>query len=52
MGIVEQHIRMAKKHNEIIEKKYRAEINHSTIQSKIYLPMPQKRNIQEIITLF
>lgn len=36
MGIVEQHIRMAKKHNEIIEKKYRAEIKHSAIQSKIF----------------
>lgn len=36
MGIIEQHIKMAKKHNEIIEKKYRAEINHSAIQSKIF----------------
>ena len=36
MGIVEQHIRMAKKHNEITEKKYRAEIKRSTMQSKIF----------------
>ena len=35
-GLIEQHIKMAKKHNEIIEKKYRAEINHSAIQSKIF----------------
>ena len=36
MGIVEQHIRMAKKHNEIIGKKYKAEIKCSAMQSKIF----------------
>lgn len=37
MGIVKQHIKMAKKHNEIIEKKYRTEIRHSAMQSKIFI---------------
>ena len=36
MGIVEQHIKMAKKHNKIIWKKYKTEIKHSAIQSKIF----------------
>lgn len=43
MGIVEQHIRMAKKHNEIIEKKYRAEINRSTMQSKIFTSTSEEK---------
>lgn len=36
MGIVEQHIKMAKKHNKIIGKKYKTEIKYSAIQSKIF----------------
>ena len=36
MEIVEQHIKMAKKHNKIIGKKYKTEIKHSAIQSKIF----------------
>ena len=43
MGIIEQHIKMAKKHNEIIEKKYRAEINHSAIQSKIFTNVSEEK---------
>ena len=36
MGTVEQHIKMAKKHNKIIGNKYKNEIKHSAIQSKIF----------------
>ena len=36
MGIVEQHIKMAKKHNKIIGNKYKNEIKHSAIQNKIF----------------
>lgn len=43
MGIIEQHIKMAKKHNEIIEKKYRAEINHSAIQSKMFTNVSEEK---------
>lgn len=44
MGIIKQHMRMAKKHNEIIERKYNTAIEQSIRQSKIFTSIVETKH--------